>query len=63
MDQQTFRAELENILNKHSLENGSDTPDFILSQYLVGCLEAFDAAVYRRTQWYGTAAKEGERGV
>ena len=30
--------ELTDIINKHSLENGSDTPDFILAEYLVSCL-------------------------
>lgn len=39
-----FRKELETLINRHSLENGSDTPDFILAQYLTDCLEAFDRA-------------------
>jgi len=47
-----FHKELENLINKHSKENGSDTPDFILAQYLVDCLEAFDKAVVDRTRWY-----------
>ena len=51
-----FREELVSLINKHSMENGSATPDFILAQFLVGCLEAFDAAVYRRTQWMGGAS-------
>ena len=53
-----FRAELEKLVNKHSMENGSNTPDFILAEYLTGCLEAFDNAVKRRTQWYGTTRAE-----
>lgn len=48
-----FRKELEELINKHSLENGSDTPDFILAKYLEGCLENFDQAVRDREQWYG----------
>ena len=27
------------VLNKHSAENGSDTPDFILAEYLMNCLQ------------------------
>ena len=48
-----FRQKLEDIINGHSKENGSDTPDFILAEYLTDCLDAFDKAVTRRTYWYG----------
>ena len=47
-----FRKELEALINSHSMENGSDTPDFILARYLVHCLDAFDFATKHRTQWY-----------
>lgn len=47
-----FRWELEGLINAHSQENGSDTPDFILAQYLIECLNAFDKATRRRTKWY-----------
>lgn len=48
-----FRKELEELVNKHSKENGSDTPDFILAEYLNACLATFDAAINAREQWYG----------
>jgi hypothetical protein len=44
---------LRALLNRYSAENGSDTPDFVLAEYLLGCLLAFDAAVRRREAWYG----------
>lgn len=47
-----FRKELEILINKNSKENGSDTPDFILAEYLTQCLSAFDVAVIARTNWY-----------
>lgn len=47
-----FRKEIETVINKHSKESGSDTPDFVLAQYLVACLEAFDIAVRARSKWY-----------
>ena len=47
-----FRQELESLLNTHSMEGGSDTPDFILAQYLDECLKAFDIATALRDQWY-----------
>jgi len=50
-----FRKELENLVNKYSRENGSDTPDFILARYLENALNNFDAAVKEREEWYGRA--------
>jgi hypothetical protein len=47
-----FRKELRHLINKHSIENGSDTPDFILAEYLKDCLKAFDKATKRRTDWH-----------
>lgn len=48
-----FYEELTSLINKHSLENASDTPDYILAKYLVNCLETFNLAVIRRDVWYG----------
>lgn len=38
----TFEEELKELINKHSKENESNTPDFILAQFLNSCLEAFN---------------------
>ena len=46
-----IEKELANVINKHSLENTSNTPDFILAQYLMSCLNAFDTAVQQRETW------------
>lgn len=51
-DLEQFRYQLTTLINTCSLENRSDTPDFILSSYLTACLDAFDNAVNRRTRWY-----------
>ena len=48
-----FREELESLINKHSIENGSDTPDFLLAGFLEDSLAAFDRATIRREAWYG----------
>jgi len=47
-----LRTEIEEAINKNSCENGSDTPDFILAEYLTDCLKTFDKAVVRREEWY-----------
>lgn len=49
----TFEKELEDLINTHSMENASNTPDFILAQYLKGCLETFNVAIQQRENWYG----------
>lgn len=48
-----FRRDLAAVLNRHSRENGSNTPDFILADYLLGCLEGFDRCASAREKWYG----------
>jgi len=48
-----FQKELENLINRHCLENESDTPDFILAQYLRECLTVFKNTVRNRDIWYG----------
>lgn len=44
----TFEKDLQSVINCHSKENGSNTPDYILADYLAGALRAFDQAVSRR---------------
>ena len=39
-------------INKLSLENLSDTPDWILAEYLRGCLEHFSTIVKMRDSYY-----------
>lgn len=51
-----FRHELQDLINRYSLENGSNTPDFILADYLADCLMTFDKAVSRRHDWFGHPA-------
>lgn len=51
-----FRKELRAVINRYSKENGSNTPDFILAEYLTVCLESFDRAVNQRSEWYGSQA-------
>jgi len=54
----SFRENLESIINMYSQENGSNTPDFILADYLQGCLRLFDETVNRREKWYGKDIEE-----
>ena len=56
--QSRLRKDIEQAINKYSIENGSDTPDFILAEYLIDCLRAFDKATVRREEWYGRKERE-----
>ena len=47
-----LERELSDLLNYHSAENGSDTPDFILATYMLDCLAAFERATKARTTWH-----------
>jgi DNA-binding XRE family transcriptional regulator len=49
----TLESELQNLLNYHSVESGSDTPDFILAAFLLGCLETYNKTLVAREKWYG----------
>ena len=48
----SFKRQLSDLLNENSKENESNTPDFILANYLLKCLENFDATTKRRDEWY-----------
>jgi hypothetical protein len=46
-----IRKEIETAINRCCAENGSDTPDFILAEFLTDCLAAWDKAVDARERW------------
>lgn len=58
MSKTTFFAELEALINRHSMENESNTPDFILRNFIAKTLEAFNDATRYRDDWFG-----GERSI
>jgi len=51
--------DLTHLLNAHSRDNESNTPDFILADYMMRCLVAFEVAVGLREQWYGHGHEPG----
>jgi hypothetical protein len=56
-EQLTFSQELQHLLNKHSMENLSGTPDWILMEYLRKCLETWDACIMMRADWRGESVE------
>jgi len=60
MQEKALIQEIGELINKHSRENMSNTPDFILGKFLHGCLEQFENAVINREFWYGRKTKPAE---
>lgn len=54
-DNGDLRRDIAEVINRHSRENGSNTPNYVLAQYLAQCLDAFDTAVNTRAAFYGRA--------
>lgn len=49
--------ELQHVLNKYSAESVSGTPDFILAEFVLDSLKAYNAAVVKRADWRGEMAE------
>lgn len=48
-----LKNELRALLNSHSAENASNTPDFLLAEYMLGCLEIYNITIQKRDAWRG----------
>ncbi len=44
-----FEEKLRALINIHSLEGFSDTPDYTLASYLMSCLHAYEFALQHRS--------------
>lgn len=58
-----FSKQLEQLINIHSMENGSNTPDFLLAEYLLGCLDNFERTTGSRDRWHGSTPRFGDSQV
>jgi hypothetical protein len=47
-----FERDLEALINKHSIENECNTPDFIIARFMTDAYYSFVKAVNRRESWY-----------
>lgn len=52
-DTSEFEVKLMHLINECSMESGSNTPDFILAQYLYNCLLTWNIITKKRDDWYG----------
>jgi hypothetical protein len=56
-EERELLREIETAINRTSAENESNTPDYVLAQFLMGCLAAWNTAVQQRETWYGRDAR------
>jgi len=54
-----FEEALRGLLNSYSKENDSNTPDFILANYIHRCLETWAITTRERERWYGVRHQPG----
>ena len=54
-----FEKELARVINKAGRENESNTPDFILAQFMKASLDAFNTATQVRDTWYSMEPQPG----
>jgi hypothetical protein len=57
----TFMRELTSLLNRHCYENESNTPDYLLADFVLRCLAAFNQATKERDGWYGVHLEPGNK--
>ena len=50
---ENFKHDLAKLINLYSLESVSNTPDFIIAEYLTNTLIEFDKLMQSRDNWYG----------
>lgn len=55
-----IERDLAGVINKHSLENLSNTPDFILARLLISTLVNFSTTSLSREKWYGKFLSVGQ---
>lgn len=49
----SFQKALESLLSRYCKDNASNTPDFLLAEYMLNVLDAFTTLNNKRERWYG----------
>jgi hypothetical protein len=49
---ENFKKELTQLINKHSIENKIDMPDFILAEMLCRMIEAMGPSIKSNIRWW-----------
>lgn len=66
--EKTFQKELEELINKHSIENKCDMPDFLLAEMVCRFISVCGSSIKKNVAWHqpntgcdiaSTSGKEG----
>lgn len=52
-----FQNELRKLINKYSMENVTNIPDYIIAEYLINCYVALNRAINIRDRHYDLQEK------
>lgn len=47
-----FMKELSVLLNRYGKDSDTNTPDYILAEYLENCIDSFERAIDLRDAWH-----------
>ena len=61
-EHKSLAVELEELLNRHSVENSSNTPDFVLASFLMQTLKTWELHTVERDRWWGNRSLLGVGG-
>jgi hypothetical protein len=53
-----FQTDLARLLDNYSLGADSDSPNYVLAQYLTGCLDVFNMTMYEYKNWHSSDVLE-----
>ena len=53
LEKTELEKKLKDLINQQNREGLSNTPDFILAEYMANCLNAFEIVSNEREEWYG----------
>lgn len=48
----SFYKDFENLLNRHGKDNETHTPDYLLTDYLIGCLDNYKITIDKNITWH-----------
>jgi len=48
-----FEKELENLINRHRIENECDIPDFLLAELIVNFIKTIGVTSKKNLDWHG----------
>lgn len=59
-EEKSFLRDLEQLINSYSRENNSNTPDFLLAEFIGGCLDVYEHTTKERDRWYSVVLCPGK---